>query len=131
MWLPQQLQWMSTSSRPFLFTFGSKTEYFSSVASSGEITFPHCGQEKSPSPSIFARSILCICLISIAFGDWISGFHAIVLFKSINWFFRIIPKSMPNLFESCAGKHFMGEVVPAGEGERGKPASTDLLPVDR
>ena len=99
MWLPQLLQRISTSSKPFLSTFGSNIEYFSSVESSGEIIMPHCGHKKSPFPSILAKSTLWVFFILLA-PILNSGFHTLLIFKTICWFFRFIPKSLPNFYQS-------------------------------
>jgi hypothetical protein len=71
MWLPQLLQRITISSRPFLLTFVSKTEYFSSEESSGEIVIPHLGHEKSPFPSILVKSrctLACFVLFASCSG---------------------------------------------------------------
>ena len=59
--LPHLLQFIMSSSRMSPRTFVSTIVYTSSLSSSGLITVPHLGQGKSPSPSIFVRSILYIC----------------------------------------------------------------------
>lgn len=59
--LPHLLQLMMSSSRMSPRIFVSTIVYTSSLSSSGLITAPHLGQEKSPSPSIFVMSTLYIC----------------------------------------------------------------------
>ena len=98
MWLPQLLQRITTSSKPSLLTLGYKIEYFSSVGSSGESTVPHLGHGKSPFPSILVKSSLWM-LVSFIFFVSCGGFkfYSLLPLERFNLFFKILPKSLPNL----------------------------------
>ena len=96
--LSHVLQRISSSSKPLLSTFGSRIEYVSLVSSSGDMAVPHRGHWNSPLPSILVRSIVyaCICFVLVASR----AFKSLLCGQSINWFFKILLKSLPN--RNCA-----------------------------